>query len=51
MGLYPELSAKAEGIYSKASAKALMAYYSMVAILSASLLMAREQAISGAPPP
>lgn len=51
MGLYPELSAKAVGIYSKASANPLMAYYSMVAILSASALMAREQAISGAPPP
>jgi len=36
---------------SRASAKALTAYYSTVEILSASALTAREQAISAEPPP
>lgn len=35
MGSYPELLAKAVGIYSKASAKALIAYYSIDPIESA----------------
>ena len=51
IGLSPQLSAKHVGSYSKASAKALTAYYSMVGILSAYSLIEREQAISEAPPP
>jgi len=47
----PLLSAKQFGNYSKASANALTAYYSIVGILSAYALIANEQAISEAPPP
>lgn len=51
MAFSPELSAKAVGIYSKASAKALIAYYSTVLTVSANSLIAKEQAISADPPP
>jgi len=51
IGFNPELSAKAVGISSRASAKALTAYYSTVEILSAALFTAIEQAISTEPPP
>lgn len=51
MGLRPELSAKALGISSKASAKALTAYYSTEEILSASWLTLALQASSAEPPP
>jgi len=47
----PEFSAKAIGIYSKALAKALTAYYSTVEILSDCSYKCRAQAISQAPPP
>lgn len=51
IGLSPELSAKAVGMASKASANALTAYYSISGISSAFYLTANEQAISEAPPP
>ena len=51
IGLYPEFSARAMGMESSASAKALTAYCSSVDTLSASSATAMEQAISQAPPP
>lgn len=51
IGLNPEFSAKTVGIYSKASAKALIAYYSTPAFKSADYYKASEQAISIEPPP
>jgi hypothetical protein len=51
IALRPELSAKALGIFSRASEKALTAYYSISGIWSALDLTAIEQAISEAPPP
>lgn len=47
----PEFSAKAMGIYSKASAKALTAYYSTVEIFVDSSYKCKAQAISQEPPP
>ena len=47
----PEFSAKAIGIYSKASAKALTAYCSTVEILLLSSWRCKAQAISQDPPP
>ena len=51
IGSKPELSAKAYGIYSKASAKALIAYYSTELMLSAYSLIYEAIANSTAPPP
>merc|ERR1719486_1128497 len=51
MGARPQFSARARGICSSASAKALNAYCSMVLMLSASLDTASAQLISAAPPP
>ena len=51
MGAIPQFSARARGICSNASAKALNAYCSMVLMLSASLDTATAQLISAAPPP
>jgi len=51
MGFKPELSAKAVGISSNASANALTAYCSTEEILSAALFTAIEHASSTEPPP
>lgn len=51
MGFNPEFSAKTVGISSKASLKALTAYYSTDEILSASYYKAMAQANSQEPPP
>jgi hypothetical protein len=51
IGLYPEFSAKVIGISSKASAKALTAYYSIPSILSACYETSMAHASSVAPPP
>jgi hypothetical protein len=51
MAFNPELSARALGMFSRASEKALTAYYSMSGMVSALFLTAIEQAISEAPPP
>ena len=51
IGLNPEFSDKARGISSRASAKALTAYYSTPLILSAALATSMEHASSVAPPP
>ena len=49
--LYPEFSASEIGITSNASAKALIAYWSMVLVLSALSATYKEQETSVAPPP
>ncbi len=51
MGLSPEFSARTEGIVSKASAKALTAYYSTDSIWSALFWSSMAQASSHEPPP
>jgi hypothetical protein len=51
MGLRPLFSASAMGMASRASEKARMEYCSRPLVSSASLSMAREQAISAEPPP
>lgn len=51
IGFNPLFSANAVGIVSKASAKALMAYYSTDSIKSAYLFNSRAHAISAEPPP
>lgn len=51
IGFNPLFSAKAIGIYYNASANALTAYCSTVPIVSANLLIAKDEAISAAPPP
>ena len=49
--LIPEFSAKIKQIYSRASAKALIAYYSTVAFWSATFLKLIAELSSDAPPP
>mmetsp|Transcript_30546 Transcript_30546/g.63788 ORF Transcript_30546/g.63788 Transcript_30546/m.63788 type:complete len:230 (-) Transcript_30546:717-1406(-) len=51
MGEYPEFSANAKGISSKALAKARMAYWSTPVTVSAYLFTAKAHAISADPPP
>lgn len=51
IGFNPEFSAKTVGIYSKASANPLIAYYSTPEFSSATFCRAREQANSTEPPP
>jgi len=51
IGQRPLLSAKAVGIYSKASAKALIAYCSTLELSSAFLATSKAQASSADPPP
>jgi hypothetical protein len=51
IGSKPEFSAKIVGIYSKASAKALTAYYSTLSILLLSSYKYNAQANSQLPPP
>lgn len=51
IGFNPEFSDKTVGIYSKAAANALIAYYSTPAFSSATSYKAKEQANSTEPPP
>ena len=51
IGFKPEFSAKIVGIYSKASAYALTAYYSILSILLLSSYRYNEHANSELPPP
>ena len=51
IGLIPELSARIKGIYSKASAKHQIAYYSTVGFLSAIFQSSIAEFNSTAPPP